>query len=135
LQLAPNAEGEFLGDYEALIDGGTSANTLCAFFMQTVSSGTPTSIFFRGIVPTAPTASTAATIVPGSSPGALFALGASRNLYLHQPIGWVTVGGSILTASVTVDSAGNPSVFAVRTSHSHDLFRFTPSLGMTVGHA
>lgn len=51
MQLAPNAEGEFLGDYEALVAGGDTTNTFSAFFAQTVSTTTPTTIFYRGIVP------------------------------------------------------------------------------------
>jgi hypothetical protein len=48
MELAPNANGYFLGDYEALIAGGQSVNTFGAFFSQTVSSQDPANLFFRG---------------------------------------------------------------------------------------
>jgi hypothetical protein len=127
LQLAPNAGGEFLGDYEALVTGGNSSNTLSAFFAQTVSPSTPTAIFFRGIVPPAPTIVGGGSIVSGSSSNGIFALGTNGTLYWYQPSGWAGLGSFIATASVTFDAAGNPVVFAVTTAH--DLFRFTPGSG------
>jgi hypothetical protein len=46
LALAPNAFGEFLGDYQGLMAGGASFNNFGAFFAQAVSAGDPSSIFF-----------------------------------------------------------------------------------------
>ena len=51
MQLAPNAGGEFLGDYEALVAGGNTTNTFSSFFGATISTSTPSAIFYRGIVP------------------------------------------------------------------------------------
>jgi hypothetical protein len=50
LQLAPNANGEFLGDYMGLVAGGQTSNSFGAIFVQTVSSSEPTSTFFRGAI-------------------------------------------------------------------------------------
>jgi hypothetical protein len=47
LELAPNAEGLFLGDYESLVAGGASANSFGAFFVQAVSSSEPSGTYFR----------------------------------------------------------------------------------------
>lgn len=128
LQLAPNAGGEFLGDYEALVRGGNTGNTLSAFFAQTVSPSTPTAIFYRGIVPpTATTSTTTTMIVAGNSSNAVFALGSNGNLYWYQPGGWIALGSFIATASATVDAAGNPVVFAV--TAGHDLFSLRPGGG------
>lgn len=51
MELAPYANGLFVGDYEALYAGGSSFNTFGALFGAAVSSSDPTSIFFRGAVP------------------------------------------------------------------------------------
>lgn len=51
MELAPYAYGEFVGDYEALVSGGSTTNTVSAFFGQAVSTSTPSAIFYRGIVP------------------------------------------------------------------------------------
>jgi hypothetical protein len=51
MELAPNAEGEFLGEYEALATGGNTTNTFSSFVSQSVSTDTPAAIFYRGIVP------------------------------------------------------------------------------------
>jgi hypothetical protein len=66
MELAANAGGYFLGDYEGTIAGGNSFNTFGNFFAQTVSAQDPSSMFFRGVLApntltltqfTAPTAS------------------------------------------------------------------------------
>jgi len=51
LELAPNAYGEFLGDYETLVAGGESTNTFSSLFTETVSTDTPGVIYFRGTIP------------------------------------------------------------------------------------
>ncbi len=51
MQVAPNSEGEFLGDYEALVAGGNTANSFSNFFAESVSTSTPSVIFYRGTTP------------------------------------------------------------------------------------
>lgn len=51
MELAPYAYGLFVGDYEALVAGGSSFNTFGALFGIAVSSSDRASIFFRGAVP------------------------------------------------------------------------------------
>jgi hypothetical protein len=47
---APNAFGEFVGDYEGLTNGGQSFDTFGALFGAAVSSQEPSGTFFRGAV-------------------------------------------------------------------------------------
>src|SRR5262249_13431088 len=51
MELAPFANGLFVGDYQALYAGGNTANTFGALFGMAVSASDPSSIFFRGAVP------------------------------------------------------------------------------------
>jgi hypothetical protein len=51
MELAPVANGEFVGDYEGLVAGGSSFDTFGALFAQAVSTTDPTSLFFRGSLP------------------------------------------------------------------------------------
>jgi hypothetical protein len=50
MELAPNAEGYFTGDYEGTVAGGSTFNTFANFFSQPVSSQDRASIFFRGVL-------------------------------------------------------------------------------------
>ncbi len=50
MELAPNAYGEFVGDYEGLTNGGQTGDTFGAFFSQAVSSQDPAFIYFRGAI-------------------------------------------------------------------------------------
>jgi hypothetical protein len=69
MELAPNAYGYFLGDYDGTTAGGTSGDTFGAFFGATVSTQDPTSIFFRGAVPPSPLALTQFTPPTGAVEG------------------------------------------------------------------
>ncbi len=51
MELAADAGGFFVGDYEGTIAGGASFTTFGDFFVGTVSSQDPSSAFFRGVVP------------------------------------------------------------------------------------
>jgi hypothetical protein len=47
MELAPNAFGLFVGDYQGLAAGGANANSFSALFGATVSVSDPASMFFR----------------------------------------------------------------------------------------
>jgi hypothetical protein len=69
MQLAPNAFGEFVGDYEGLTNGGNTGDTFGAFFAQTVSSQDPSFIYFRGVVAPNPLTLTQFNPPTGASEG------------------------------------------------------------------
>jgi hypothetical protein len=96
MELAPNAGGYFVGDYEGMTNGGLSPDTFGDFWSGTVSATDPASIFFRGDIQPRELNLSLTSFTPPT--------GATEG----TPVGGVlasftdTVGNSVLTAFTAV---------------------------------
>jgi hypothetical protein len=128
MQLAPNAFGEFVGDYEGLTNGGQTGDTFDAFFVQAISSTEPSATFSRVVVAPNPLAVTNLTPLPSPTEGKLASgtvatfTDASLDHNLNEYTAVVSWGDgtsdTVTAASGNIVANGDGS-FSVHDSHAY----------------
>jgi hypothetical protein len=112
MELAPNAGGLFVGDYEGMTAVGPDFNSFGTFFVQTVSAQDLSSAFFTVSQPPAALATTSAVAssVNPSSLGQSVTFTATVTSTTGTPTGTVSfLDGSSVLATATLDNTGAAS--------------------------